>query len=77
MSLLNVRDQELVAAAAARGEVRRRCWFFNSFFIAKLLKDDPPYCYKNVKRWSRKAGDLFEFDKVRLWVMELCWVLGW
>jgi sentrin-specific protease 1 len=64
MNLLKERDDALVAAAVAKGEERRKNWFFNSFFISKLLDDDKGYKYANVKRWSRKAGDLFTYDKV-------------
>jgi len=64
MNLLKERDNALVAAALERGEERRINWFFNSFFISKLLDDDNGYKYANVKRWSRKAGDLFSYDKV-------------
>ena len=32
--------------------------------MAKLVDDDPPYCYENVQRWSQKPGDIFEYDKV-------------
>lgn len=64
MNLLDERDKQLCAQAAAQGQTRRRCWFFNSFFLSKLLRDDPPYKYQNVRRWSRKAGDLFAYDKV-------------
>jgi len=64
MNLLKERDHALVAEAAAKGKERRSNWFFNSFFISKLLDDNNGYKYANVKRWSRKAGDLFSYDKV-------------
>lgn len=64
MSLLKERDDSHCAAAAARGVERRKNWFFNSFFLSKLLDDNNGYKYANVRRWSRKAGDLFSYDKV-------------
>ena len=64
MQLLKARDDELVAAAKVAGAERRPCWFFNSFFFSKLLDDDPPFKYANVRRWTRKAGDIFGYDKV-------------
>ena len=66
MCLLGARDLALQAAAMSLGRARRPSWFFNSFFITKLLKDNPPYCYANVRRWSHRAGDIFQLDKVRI-----------
>lgn len=61
MNMLKERDEALCAANLAR----RSSWFFNSFFIAKLLGCDGKYTYTytNVKRWSKKF-DVFAMDKV-------------
>ena len=44
----------------------RRCHFFKSFFMTKLLDGNGGYSYKNVRRWSKKVpgGDVFELDKI-------------
>jgi sentrin-specific protease 1 len=42
---------------------RDHSYFFNSFFITKLLICDDDYKYANVKRWSKKI-DIFEMDKI-------------
>ena len=44
---------------------RRRCHFFKSFFLTKLLHQEG-YRYGNVKRWSRKVPrkDIFALDKI-------------
>jgi sentrin-specific protease 1 len=45
---------------------RRRCHFFKSFFLTKLLDDDNRYNYASVKRWSKKVPgkDIFALDKI-------------
>ena len=46
----------------------RRCHFFKSFFITKLLDEGVTnrYNYSNVKRWSRNVPgkDVFSLDKI-------------
>jgi Ulp1 family protease len=56
--MLSKRDAELCAADPNR----KRCHFFKSFFMTKLLNEghrdpsmDGVYEYKNVKRWSKKV----------------------
>lgn len=60
--MLARRDAEL----AAKQPGRKRCHFFKSFFITKLLDEAGGYNYKNVKRWSRKVPgkDIFALDKI-------------
>ena len=60
--MLARRDAEL----AAKEPGRKRCHFFKSFFITKLLDEAGGYNYKNVKRWSRKVPgkDIFALDKI-------------
>ena len=41
----------------------RTCWFFNSFFVERLLITDGEYKYDNIKRWSKRF-DVFAMDKV-------------
>jgi len=50
------RDEQL----CSKDPSRKRCHFFKSFFITKLINDDNPmkagtYEYRNVKRWSKKV----------------------
>ena len=61
--MLARRDAEL---AAKQQPGRKRCHFFKSFFITKLLDEAGGYNYKNVKRWSRKVPgkDIFALDKI-------------
>lgn len=59
MCLLQDRDQRLCAASSGN---RMPSYYFNSFFIAKLLENDQ-YTYGNVKRWSKKF-DAFAMDKI-------------
>ena len=64
MSLLNSREEELMLQAQQEGRVRRRSWYLNSFLMAKLCEEGA-ICFKNVARWSSKAGvNVFECDKV-------------
>eukprot|EP00586_Coscinodiscus_wailesii_P005449 CAMPEP_0172486486 /NCGR_PEP_ID=MMETSP1066-20121228/15077_1 /TAXON_ID=671091 /ORGANISM="Coscinodiscus wailesii, Strain CCMP2513" /LENGTH=526 /DNA_ID=CAMNT_0013252475 /DNA_START=10 /DNA_END=1590 /DNA_ORIENTATION=+ len=44
---------------------KRRCHFFKSFFVTKLL-DEGGYNYRNVRRWSKRVPgkDVFELDKI-------------
>eukprot|EP00934_Nitzschia_sp_Nitz4_P005502 Nitzschia sp. Nitz4//scaffold3_size479765//115325//117029//NITZ4_000049-RA/size479765-augustus-gene-0.28-mRNA-1//-1//CDS//3329550605//5492//frame0 len=65
--MLTNRDEAL----CQKDPSRKRCHFYKSFFITKLLNDGHAtkhgeYEYRNVKRWSKKApgGDLFNLDKV-------------
>lgn len=71
--MLSQRDQQLCQGDS----FRRRCHFFNSFFMIKVvvrnLSKKPAqeifedtYDYKNVQRWSRRVPgkDLFALDKI-------------
>jgi Ulp1 family protease len=67
--VLTKRDEEM----CAKDPSRRRCHFFKSFFMTKLLNEghhdpkmDGKYDYKNVKRWSKKVPgkDIFKLDKI-------------
>jgi len=65
--MLAKRDEELCRNDSSR----KRCHFFKSFFITKLLNEghatmDGKYEYRNVKRWSKNVPgkDLFKLDKV-------------
>jgi hypothetical protein len=56
--MLSKRDEEMCREDPSR----KRCHFFKSFFITKLLNEghtnpaiDGKYEYKNVKRWSKKV----------------------
>ena len=59
MCMLKERDDALCLAHPPR----RPSWFFNSFFIDKLLIADKKYTYANVKRWSKKF-DVFAMEKI-------------
>ena len=60
--MLARRDAEL----AARSQGRKRCHFFKSAFITKLIDESGGYKYANVERWSRRVPgeDIFDLDKV-------------
>jgi sentrin-specific protease 1 len=67
--MLANRDEELCKADPNR----KRCHFFKSFFITKLLDEEHSnpslrgkYNYNNVKRWSKKVPgkDIFNLDKI-------------
>lgn len=62
LTLLAQRDAKL----CSQQQGRRRCHFFKSFFLTKLLDDDKRYNYANVKRWSKKVPgkDIFALDKI-------------
>jgi len=66
--MLARRDAELASRpAGAPGARTRRCHFFRSFFIAKLLDEAGGYNYENVKSWSHNVdggGDIFSIDKL-------------
>ena len=49
--------------ADRESRTNRTCWFFNSFFVERLLITDKGYKYDNIKRWS-KNFDVFAMDKV-------------
>jgi Ulp1 family protease len=56
--LLSTRDQNICQSDVNR----KRCHFFNSFFMTKLLgianfdaDRDAKYCYRNVEGWSTRA----------------------
>ncbi len=56
--MLSKRDEEICREDPSR----KRCHFFKSFFMTKLLNEghtnpaiDGKYEYKNVKRWSKKV----------------------
>ena len=59
MLMLKERDDALCLLHPSR----RPSWFFNSFFIEKLLIADKKYAYSNVRRWSKKFN-VFSLDKV-------------
>eukprot|EP01038_Epipyxis_sp_PR26KG_P006123 gene6123-8439_t len=59
MCMLQVRDEKLCTKYPSRVP----SYFFNSFFITKLLICDHGYTYGNVKRWSKKF-DIFAMDKI-------------
>lgn len=59
MCLLQDRDERL---CKARNSTRKPSYFFNSFFISKLLENGQ-YEYARVKRWSKKF-DAFAMDKI-------------
>jgi sentrin-specific protease 1 len=67
--MLTKRDEEMCHNDSSR----KRCHFFKSFFITKLLNEgnsnpdlDGKYEYNNVKRWSKKVPgkDIFNLDKI-------------
>jgi hypothetical protein len=65
--MLAKRDEEL----CRNDPSRKRCHFFKSFFMTKVLNEghatmDGQYEYRNVKRWSKNVPgkDLFNLDKV-------------
>jgi hypothetical protein len=65
--MLAERDEEI----CQKDSDRKRCHFFKSFFITKIMNEghatlDGKYEYKNVKRWSKKVPgkDLFKLDKI-------------
>ena len=61
--LLRLRDEQLCRLKPGR----RRCHFFKSYFLTKLLEDDKRYNYDNIRRWSRRqvpGEDIFALDKV-------------
>ena len=61
--MLKKRDDILCAQTDALGNRRRPSWFFNSFFMTKLLPNCGQYEYGNVINWS-KNFDVFSMDKV-------------
>ncbi len=67
LRMLSKRDEELCSKSPGR----KRCHFFKSFFVTKLLNEghaslDGQYDYRNVKRWSKQVPgkDIFQLDKV-------------
>jgi hypothetical protein len=65
--MLAKRDEEMYQ----KDPEKKRCHFFKSFFITKVLNEghailDGKYEYKNVKRWSKNVPgkDLFKLDKI-------------
>jgi sentrin-specific protease 1 len=67
--MLAKRDEEM----CQKDSSRKRCHFFKSFFMTKLLNEgnsnpvlDGKYEYNNVKRWSKKVPgkDIFNLDKI-------------
>jgi sentrin-specific protease 1 len=67
--MLTKRDEEM----CQKDSSRKRCHFFKSFFITKLLNEgnsnpalDGKYEYNSVKRWSKKVPgkDIFNLDKI-------------
>jgi sentrin-specific protease 1 len=63
-TMLANRDAEMSKESPSR----KRCHFFKSFFITKLLDEGVTntYTYSNVKRWSKNVPgkDIFGLDKV-------------
>jgi hypothetical protein len=60
MKMLQKRDDDLVEKYPSRDP----SYYFNSFFIAKLL-DEGGYKYKNVKNWSERAKiNIFKMNKI-------------
>ena len=59
MCMLQERDDQL----CERIPGRKASHFFNSFFMERLLVDDAPYQYANVRRWS-KNFDSFAQEKI-------------
>ena len=63
-TMLANRDAEMSQESPSR----KRCHFFKSFFITKLLDEGYTnrYTYSNVKRWSKNVPgkDIFGLDKV-------------
>lgn len=59
MCMLKERDTALCAKDPERGAN----YFFNSFFLDRLLVTDNGYKYANIKRWSKKI-DVFKHDKI-------------
>lgn len=62
MAMLLDRDTRLCEEAKAKGETRYPSYFFNSFFVSKLLEGGS-YDYARVKRWTKKF-DVFAQDKI-------------
>lgn len=67
LAMLAQRDEAL----CAEDPKRRRCHYFKSFFMTKLLNQGHAsmagvYEYRNVKRWSKKVPgkDIFALDKI-------------
>lgn len=69
LMVLSIRDEDMCRV----DPTRKRCHFFKSFFVTKLLNEghsdprqDGKYDYKNVKRWSKKipAKTIFQLDKI-------------
>jgi hypothetical protein len=67
--MLSKRDEE----RCQKDPSKKRCHFFKSFFITKLLNEghsnpniEGTYEYRNVKRWSKKVPgkDLSKLDKI-------------
>lgn len=58
----------LLAQRDAKSSPKKRCHFFKSFFINKLLDEDVSntYQYRNVSDWSKHApgSNLFDLDKI-------------
>jgi hypothetical protein len=59
MCMLKERDDAL----CAKDPKRVASYFFNSFFLDRLLVTDNGYKYANIKRWSKKI-DVFKLDKI-------------
>jgi len=62
MEMLNERDTALCARVDSTSTFRRPSYFFNSFFMERLLMTNNKYSYGNVKRWTKFA--VFEQDKI-------------
>jgi len=60
MNMLLERDVEMCKKYTSR----TRSHFFNSFFIDRLNDSGRGYAYGNVKRWTKKVGDVFAMDKI-------------
>ena len=65
--MLALRDAEMCAQDSSR----KRCHFFKSFFMTKMLNEghgtmDGQYQYSNVRQWSKKVPgqDIFELNNM-------------
>jgi sentrin-specific protease 1 len=61
-------NRDALLASSSADSSMKRCHFFKSFFITKLLDEGVTnrYTYSNVKRWSKNVPgkDIFALDKI-------------
>jgi Ulp1 family protease len=61
MRLLTKRDMRLHAESSRPLWHQKRCYFYNSFFMAKLVNGaEQNYNYDGVLRWTRKKSSIFD-----------------